>query len=61
LTKAETREGTIIRQGSTPYDSAAVPQGPVEPTDPDLGTFADVENGDPDSMFDEIVLDAAII
>jgi hypothetical protein len=34
---------------------------PVEPTDPEVRTFADIENGEPDSMFEEIVLDVAII
>jgi hypothetical protein len=42
-------------------EPAVVVPGPVEPVDPDVRTFADIENGDPDSLFDEIVLDAAII
>jgi len=46
-----------------PEQPAIAAPGPVEPADPDvrIRTFADVENGDPDSLFDEIVLDAAII
>jgi hypothetical protein len=61
LTKTENWGGTIIKQGSAPADTTIVAPVPVEPTDPEVGTFADVENGDPDSMFDEIVLDVAII
>jgi hypothetical protein len=38
-----------------------VAPGPVDPVDPEVRTFADIENGDPDMLFDDIVLDAAII
>jgi hypothetical protein len=34
---------------------------PVEPVDLEVRTFADIENGDPDAVFDEIAIDAAII
>jgi hypothetical protein len=44
-----------------PETTASAGPGPVESADADARTFADVENGDPDSLFDEIVLDAAII
>jgi hypothetical protein len=33
----------------------------VESFDPEVRTFADIENGDPDAFLDDIVLDAAII
>jgi hypothetical protein len=42
-------------------EQPVVAPGPVEPADSEVRTFADVENGDPDSLFDEIVLDGAII
>jgi hypothetical protein len=45
----------------TPEQPVVVAPGPVEPADADVRTFADIENGDPDSLFDEISLDAAII
>jgi len=38
-----------------------VAPGPVETADSEVRTFADIENGEPDSLFDEIVLDVAII
>jgi len=46
-----------------PEQPVVAAPGSVEPADPDvrIRTFADVENGEPDSLFDEIVLDAAII
>jgi hypothetical protein len=33
----------------------------VESFDPEVRTFADIENGDPDAFLEDIVLDAAII
>ncbi len=44
-----------------PETTASAGPAPVETADPDVRTFADIENGDPDSLFEEIVLDAAII
>jgi len=44
-----------------PEQPGVAAPGPVEPADSDVRTFADIENGDPDSPFDEIALDAAII
>jgi hypothetical protein len=41
--------------------SRIVAPKPVEPADSEVRTFADIENGDPDTVFDEIALDAAII
>jgi hypothetical protein len=53
--------GTIIKQGSAPVDPTIAVPGQGEPVDPEVRTFADIENGDPDTVFDEIALDAAII
>jgi hypothetical protein len=53
--------GTIIKQGTSATESTIAAPLPVEPVDPEVRTFADIENGDPDAFLDEIVLDAAII
>jgi hypothetical protein len=44
-----------------PEPPVVVAPGPVETADPDARTFADIENGDPDCLFDDVALDAAII
>jgi hypothetical protein len=51
----------IVKQWISPPESTTGTPGPVEPVDVEARTFADIENGEPDSAFDEIILDAAII
>jgi hypothetical protein len=59
--KTENWGGIIIKQGSAPADSTIVTPRPAEPADSDVRTFADIENGEPDSVWDEVGLDIAII
>jgi len=59
-------EGIIGQQLTSAPEptSVGVVPGPVEPVEPvgvDGRTFADIENGDPDSLFEEVVPDTAII
>ena len=43
-------------------EHAATPSKPVEQADAEVRTFADIENGDPEGMFDEVLsLDVAIV
>lgn len=51
----------MLRQLPSWIETVVVTPGPAEPVDREARTFADVENGEPDALFDEIVLDAAII
>ncbi|GAA5178417.1 hypothetical protein GCM10023322_05610 [Rugosimonospora acidiphila] len=44
-----------------PVDHGANQPAPIEPTEPETRTFADIENGEPEGTLDEIALDAAIL
>jgi hypothetical protein len=51
----------VINQRVHPVDVPATESGTPEPAEAELGTFADVENGEPEDSFDDVVPDTAIV